>query len=95
MRAEPGIGGAGGVVVLLGAVGLLSISVSAATLMSSMSGADLRLSIWIRERRVAFSWSVAAAAVGMVEQRADGVAGVVDAAGAFSLFLTRSPFSVM
>ena len=90
-RAELGVGGAGGMVALLCTVIAVSISVSIATRMSSMSGPDLRLRRWIRERRVAFSLSVAVAAVGITVRKTVGVIGAVDLDGAFSFSF---PFSV-
>ena len=58
------MGGTGIMVALLLAVMAASASVSIAIRMSSISGPDLRLKRWIRERRVAVSPSVADATVG-------------------------------
>ena len=57
--AKEGLVGAGGVVILgralLRSIMLASASTSSAILMSSMSGADLLLSMWMSDKRVAVS----------------------------------------
>ena len=55
--------------------------------MSSMSGPDLRLKRWTRERRVAVSPSVAVATAGWLARRAVGMSGAAILGGALSLVM--------
>ena len=83
-RPEQGMGGTGSVGTLLLAVMAASASVSIATRMSSISGPDLRLKRWTRERRVAVSPAVAVATAGLFVRRAVGMSGAANLGGALS-----------
>ena len=88
--AKVGLGGVGMVVALRCALPcaamLASASTSSAILMSSMSGADLRLSMWMSDRRVAVSSPV------IVVVMAIEVAEAASLGGAVSFFVLHFLF---
>ena len=84
---EQGMGSTGSVGTLLLAVMAASASVSIATRMSSISGPDLRLKRWTRERMVAVSPAVAVATAGLFVRGAMGMSGAAILGGALSLVI--------
>ena len=84
-RLEQGMGCTGSVDTSLLTVMAASASVSIATRMNSISGPDLHLKRWTRERRVAVSPAVAVATAGLFVPRALGMSGAAILGGALSL----------
>ena len=82
---EQGMGCTGCVDTLSITAMALSASVSMAIRMSSISGPDLHLKRWTRERRVAVSPSVAEATAGFLVHGAVGTSGAATLGGALFL----------
>ena len=82
---EQGMGCTGSVDALSVTAMALSTSVSIAIRMSSISGPDLHLRRWTRERRVAVSPSVAEATAGFLVHGAVGTSGAATLGGALFL----------
>ena len=93
--AKEGLGGAGEVGALGSAlpcfIMMASASTSSAILMSSMSGADLRLSMWMRDRRVAVSPPVIALVMAMGVAKAEFLGGTLSCVSSLSILSATCP----
>ena len=93
--AKEGLGGAGKVVALGSALPcstmMASASTSSAILMSSMSGADLRLSMWMSDKRVAVSSPVIVLVMAMEVAEAEFLGGTLSCVSSFSLLSATCP----